>query len=170
MPSKHMSLPKTKLNFVVVKAPVKLCRRLSGIIVCYQNSCQCTLTMTKTAYSENNANDLPFFLNAQSYMVSARYTELRNVLFGFHSWCGKIFAGDSISVSWLQTSVSQDQSKTKPVGIGCHFLQPRICVRNTVATGADCLNTILMWISWSFNAMSNLTSTVWNQKNKCKQP
>ena len=31
MPSKHMSLPKTKLNFVVVKAPVKLCRRLSGI-------------------------------------------------------------------------------------------------------------------------------------------
>ena len=32
MPSKHMSLPKTKLNFVVVKAPVKLCRRLSGIL------------------------------------------------------------------------------------------------------------------------------------------
>ena len=30
MPSKHMSLPKTKLNFVVLKAPVQLCRRLSG--------------------------------------------------------------------------------------------------------------------------------------------
>ena len=33
MPSKHMSLPKTKLNFVVVKAPVKLCGRLSGVYI-----------------------------------------------------------------------------------------------------------------------------------------
>ena len=35
MPSKHMSLPKTKLNFVVVKTPVKLCRRVGYYSVLY---------------------------------------------------------------------------------------------------------------------------------------
>ena len=77
MPSKHMSLPKTKLNFVVVKAPVKLCRRLSG----YVSSPEGILWQSRMATEHRNISRLFLGYTSQPCLTRGYLQPLESINF-----------------------------------------------------------------------------------------
>ena len=114
MPSKHMSLPKTKLNFVVVKAPVKLCRRLSGILQEQIKSMQYLPYQHHVPWLTRQSIEM--LGNCTLHTMFCAFCHPG--IFGVTGWTSNTMEKVALTLNILKTMDSIDFSS---VGLACHL-------------------------------------------------